>query len=121
MSFLRLLPTLRSNSYRREDPTLSLHVDSYGALYLTRNVAPFGPHDLEAGYVNAPFSLKGQLRIKVPDGYGRCRCLSIKVGLRTVCRLDMGPERGWEEDVIFPREEVLADEAGVWIEEGATE
>ncbi|KAI9632648.1 uncharacterized protein MKK02DRAFT_40954 [Dioszegia hungarica] len=33
----------------------------------------------------------------------------------------MGPERGWEEDVIFPREEVLADEAGVWIEEGATE
>jgi hypothetical protein len=32
----------------------------------------------------------------------------------------MGPERGWEEDVIFSREEVLADEAGVWIEEGAT-
>lgn len=119
MSFLRALaPAKRSTSYKREEPTLTLHVPAYGRLYLTRSPEPFGPQD--AGYHDEPHSLKGWVQIKVPAEYGRCRCKSMKVGIRTICRLAMGPSRGWESDVIFEREENLEDENGIWFEEGST-
>lgn len=118
MSFLRILQPSRSHSYKREDPTLTLHVPAYGVLYLTRSIQPFGQQD--AGYHNEPFSLRGWVQVKIPASHGRCRCKSVKVGLRTVCRLAMGPNRGWEEDTIFEREESMVDENGIWFEEGST-
>jgi hypothetical protein len=119
MSFLRILaPARRTTSYKREDPTLTLHVPAYDCLYLTRSVQPFGQQD--PGYVSEPYSLKGWVQVKVPASHGRCRCKSVKVGFRTVCRVAMGPSRGWEEDVIFEREENLVDENGIWFEEGST-
>lgn len=119
MSFLRALaPARRTTSYKREEPTLTLHVPAYGALYLTRSVQPFGQQD--PGYVSEPYSLKGWVQVKVPASHGRCRCKKITVGFRTVCRLAMGPNRGWEEDVIFEREEILVEENGIWFEEGST-
>jgi hypothetical protein len=42
------------------------------------------------------------------------------VAFKTICRLAMGPNRGWEEDIIFEREELLEDENGIWFEEGST-
>jgi hypothetical protein len=32
----------------------------------------------------------------------------------------MGPERGWERDVLFEKEEHLEDEQGIYLEEGST-
>jgi hypothetical protein len=117
MSFFRALaPTLLTTPQKREEPTLTLHVPAYGALYLTRSTQPFGQQD--PGYVSEPYSLKGWVQVKVPSD--RCRCKSIKVGFRTVCRLAMGEARGWEEDVIFEREENLVDENGIWFEQGIT-
>lgn len=120
MSFFhRLAPTRRTTSNRREDPTLTLHVPAYGALYLTRQIRPFGVQEDE-GYHSEPYSLRGWVQVKVPADHGRCRCKSIKVAFKTICRLAMGPNRGWEEDVIFEREELLEDENGIWFEEGST-
>jgi hypothetical protein len=44
------------------------------------------------------------------------------VGLKTIARLAMGPERGWEEDVLFERESMhrSGNEEGIWLEEGIT-
>jgi hypothetical protein len=66
-------------------------------------------------------TLRGELEINVPPG-ARRRCRSIKVGYKTVARLAMGVERGWEEDCIFERnsEHRSANSEGIWLEEGVT-
>lgn len=50
----------------------------------------------------------------------RRRCLSISVGVQSVCNLNMGPDRGWEVDGIFERGvEILGgDSEGIWLEKG---
>ncbi|TXT16037.1 hypothetical protein VHUM_00540 [Vanrija humicola] len=35
---------------------------------------------------------------------GPRRCRAIRVTLKSVCKLNMGPDRGWEEDVLFERQ-----------------
>lgn len=119
MSFLRMLsPSRHTNSTRREDPTVTLHLPAYGVLYLSRAAQPFGQQD--EGYGSEPFTLKGWVQVNIPTGSGKRKCRAITVGYRTVCRLAMGPERGWERDVIFEKEEHLEDEQGIILEEGST-
>lgn len=51
----------------------------------------------------------------------RRRAHSISIGVQSVCRLHMGPQRGWEEDGIFERgvEILEGDEEGIWLEKGS--
>jgi hypothetical protein len=97
-------------------PTLTLHVPAYGVLYLTRPSQSTSTSWAESSTSN---TLRGELEINVPSG-NRKRCRSIKVGLKTVCRLLIG-ER-WEEDVIFERDSVhqAGNGEGIWLEEGVT-
>jgi hypothetical protein len=106
MSVLRLLtPSFITTS---PTPTLTLHVPAYGVLYLTRFAPEWSSN-----------TLRGELEINVPAG-ARRRCRSIKVGLKTCCRLLVGEK--WEEDVIFERdsEHRAGNGEGIWLEEGVT-
>lgn len=51
----------------------------------------------------------------------RRRCQAISVGVQSVCRLYMGPGRGWEEDGVFERgvEVMGGDAEGIWLEQGS--
>jgi len=122
MSVLRLLPSFGHS--QSHSPTLTLHVPAYGVLYLTRpppdSSSTYDP-EAESDRPSTSNTLRGELEINVPRN-GRRRCKSIKVGIQTICRLAMGPERGWEEDVIFERESShrSGNEEGIWLEEGVT-
>lgn len=122
MSVLRLLTPSFGNSSHHA-PTLTLHVPAYGVMYLQRPRTELdaldGPGDGSQMMSN---TLRGELEINVPRGEGRRRCKSIKVGIKTIVRLAMGPARGWEEDVIFERESEhrAANAEGIWLEEGIT-
>ena len=119
MSFFRLLaPRQHAPAAPQEKPTLSLNAEAFGCLFLTKINHPFGPQD--PGYVTEPYNLQGWLQVSIPPGRGRCRCKSIKVGVRAVCRLAMGPWRGWEEDIVLNKEEMLEEVDGIWFEEGST-
>lgn len=90
---------------RQKNITCRINVDSYGCFMMHRNrvdeqslgtstsVAPMF-HDRE---------ISGVLEVEVPRGMGRRRCRSIKLTMRSVCRLNMGDKRGWEKDVLFNR------------------
>ena len=121
MSVLRLLtPSFGHSSHHA--PTLTLHVPAYGVLYLQKPRTELESLDNDPS--NDPRTsntLRGELEINVPKE-GRRRCKSIKVGIKTVVRLAMGPARGWEEDVYFERdsEHRAATSEGIWLEEGVT-
>lgn len=63
--------------------------------------------------------LSGILEIHVPRN-GQRRCKSVRVGVRTKSRLNMGGSRGWEEDTIFERKvEMMGGNAdGILLDEG---
>lgn len=122
MSVLRLLtPSFGSTSHHA--PTLTLHVPAYGVMYLQRPRTELEALDNLPGVSDSGISntLRGELEVNVPRE-GRRRCKSIKVGIKTVVRLAMGPSRGWEEDVIFERESEhrASNSEGIWLEEGVT-
>jgi hypothetical protein len=109
MSVLRLLSPSRTASSSRLSPavpTLNLHVPQYGAIFMTR-----------AENVNEPddFLFRGELDITLPLG-GRKKVSSISVTLRTVVKLDIGPLRRGEEDVLFERKVDISGDQ--WLEEG---
>jgi hypothetical protein len=101
-----------------------------------------GETDDEGTYITHPNELRGELEINIPHdhshthqqrsghsgwnsaghGSGGKRCKAIRVGYRTIARLNMGPERGWEEDVIFERDigDMAGSAEGIWLEEGIT-
>jgi hypothetical protein len=64
--------------------------------------------------------LNGGLDVQMPRGSARRRVKSVRMGIRTRCRLNMGSGRGWEEDVIFERKvEMLGGNAdGIVLDEG---
>lgn len=53
----------------------------------------------------------------------RRRVQAISVGIQSVAKLNMGPNRGWEDDGIFERGvEVVGgglDGEGLWLEKGS--
>jgi hypothetical protein len=58
---------------------------------------------LEASSGTWSQELSGDIEIDVPEGSGRLRCNAITVALKSVSRLNLGPMRGWEDDVLFER------------------
>ena len=64
--------------------------------------------------------LQGQFEISLPRGSGRKRCKAIRVGMRTMTKLDIGVGRMGEEDVIFERkvEEIAGISEALWLDEG---
>lgn len=47
--------------------------------------------------------LSGEIEIAIRRGNGPVRCKAIRATVRSLCRLYMGEQRGWEEDVLFER------------------
>ncbi|GMK53506.1 hypothetical protein CspeluHIS016_0100920 [Cutaneotrichosporon spelunceum] len=95
---------------------LKLVVPNWGVMYLPAPEQPLA--DTEAPPRN-DFQLNGELEVTLPPG-GAKRCKSIRVGLKTVMTLDLGPKRRFQEDVLFERKvEIVSGTAdGVWLEEG---
>jgi hypothetical protein len=62
--------------------------------------------------------LTGALEVIMKE---RRRCQAISVGVQSVCRLNMGAKRGWEEDGVFERgvEVLSGDSEGIWLEKGS--
>lgn len=79
---------------------------------------PLWPHGRTEGPRDDQL-LNGVLDVIVPPG-ARRRCKSVRVGLRTKARLNMGAERGWEEDTVFERKvEMLGGNSeGMLLDEG---
>lgn len=107
----------RTASPSRKGPRIYINVPSYGGVFMTR-VA----HDSDgsAGYSedHAGRELSGEIEIDLPRGTGRRRCRAIRVRLCNVSRLYMGPDRGWEEDVLFER--TLEVKGAIILEEGVS-
>jgi hypothetical protein len=104
---------------------IQINVPSYGGVFMTKRrvdadveaaniddtgVDPDGP----VMYIER--ELRGELEIDVPKGMGQKRCRAIRLTLRNICRLNMGPVRGWEEDVLFER--TIEVKGAIILEEG---
>jgi len=120
MSVFRMLSPVRGASHspsRKAADTvqIDIRVPSYGTVCM-----PF-PDPL-AYHSDSPRNDKelfGDLEILIPAGMGRQKCKAIRVGVRTVAKLDMGRGKP-EEDVLYEgKVEVRGGTAdGVVLEEG---
>lgn len=94
------------------------------ATFLVRPPRPLDLLPVESGgaeceHANEDTVLSGALEVIMKE---RKKVQAISVGVQSVCRLNMGKKRGWEDDGIFERGvEVLAgrDEDGIWLEKGS--
>ena len=131
MSVLRRLQVSRANATanlpvvsasKSSGPSVYLEVPSYGIMYLPAPRDPDVPHgDDNQDRERVDYILRGLLVVNMPPEMGRRRCKTIKVGMRSVCKLDLGPKRRGEEDVLFDRQIDFAGESGsdgIWLEEG---
>jgi hypothetical protein len=91
-------------------PALKLHVTNWGVLILPAPEHADDPRD--------DTLLHGELDVRVS---GPRRCKRIRVGLRSIIRLDMGQGRKIEEDVLFERkvEIIGASTDGIWLAPGS--
>ncbi|ORX40882.1 hypothetical protein BD324DRAFT_612440 [Kockovaella imperatae] len=94
---------------------LYLRVPSYGSVFM-----PFPDPTSEPDAPRQDMELSGDLEIELPSGFGAVRCKSIRVGLRTTCKLDMGVGRGVEEDTLWTgKAELMGSTSdGIILEEG---
>lgn len=100
-----------SPSFKSKNVRLTINIPSYGCVFMNCDPGGSGvlPND---AYMVPPGDpdytigrdLSGELEVEVPRGMGPRRCRAIRVTLKSVCKLNMGPERGWEEDVLFERQ-----------------
>lgn len=93
-------------------------VPSHGSVFMNPPNDPLWPHGRSDGPREDQL-LHGLVDISVPSG-ARRRCKSVRVGFRSTARLNMGPTRGWEEDIVFERKvEMLGGNAdGILLDEG---
>jgi len=114
-------PSSRTSSPSRSQKhvRIQLNVPNYGGVFMTRNRVDV-QNEADAESVQPPefkeAELSGELEIDVPKGMGRRRCRAIRLTLRNVCRLNMGPIRGWEEDNLFER--TIEVKGAIILEEG---
>lgn len=101
---------------RRSTPRIYINVPSYGGVFMTR-AADAADTD-QRTVDHAGRELSGEIEIDIPRGSGRRRCRAIRVTLRNVAKLYMGPDRGWEEDVLFER--TLEVKGAIILEEGVS-
>lgn len=132
MSKQRLEGREREREFRGStpDPTddlqLLLHVPSYGGVWMNRPNDPLSALDLNGGDPSAnsdeprnDVPLSGELEVVLPPEAGRRKCKGLKVGVKVVVRLDIGPGRMGEEDTIFDRSVDIHEDGGVWLEPGS--
>ena len=81
--------------------------DRYASMHHSTGTEPPTEDTLVSGY----------LEVTMKE---RRRCQAMSVGVQSVCKLDMGGDRGWEIDGIFERGvEILGgDSEGIWLEKG---
>ena len=73
-----------------------VHLPSYGALLVP---APDTPRaDLQT---SDPYTVKGEVEVRLTPGQKHHRCHGIRMVLRSWCILDISSERKQEEDVFF--------------------
>lgn len=109
----------RTASPSRRGPRIYINVPSYGGVFMTRVAQDSEGSDATQRDVDhAGRELSGEIEIDLPRGTGRRRCRAVRVRLRNVSRLYMGPERGWEEDVLFER--TLEVKGAIILEEGVS-
>ncbi|EIW67274.1 hypothetical protein TREMEDRAFT_69764 [Tremella mesenterica DSM 1558] len=113
---------LRSSSPQPQSGrgSLRIHVPAWGVVFV-RPPRQLELHPSETNVREPPTEdtvLTGTLEVIMKE---RRRCQTISVGVQSVCRLHMGPKRGWEEDGIFERGvEVLGGNSeGIWLEKGS--
>lgn len=132
MSFVRLLSPARANArssspspvasssssqQRLYKPSLALHVPGYGACLAVASEP--NPHD-PAADPRYDLELHGELEIKMPSGSGRMRCKSIRVGVRTILRLDFKGKKKEEHELFETKVEIIGGSSeGVWLAEGS--
>ena len=99
--------------------TFQIQLLTNGTILMEPPTDPLWPHARTDGPREDQL-LNGDLDIQMPRGTKRRRCKSVRVGVRTKCRLHMGPGRGWEEDVVFERKvEMMGGNAeGIVLDEG---
>lgn len=124
MSVLRLLgggkkgesSQVRSASRAREaavsvTPTIQISVPGYGAIHM--NGSSSTVDEVVAGISQQPREdvvFGGEISVTLPPGCEIMRCKAVRVVFTTDTRLDIGPGRMGEEDVIFERKiEILPD------------
>lgn len=94
-------------------PSLKLHVTNWGVIIL-----PVVEPEHNEDQPRDDHVLNGELEVRVA---GPRRCKRIRVGLRSIIRLDMGQGRKVEEDVLFERKvEIIGASAdGIWLAPGS--
>lgn len=107
-----------TGSSSKGDVQVKLFVPNWGILYLP---APEAPREDGDDVPRDDPMLSGDLVVTLPSGGGARRCQAIRVGLKTIIRLDLGQGRRREEDVLFERKvEIVSSTAdGIWLSEGS--
>ncbi|KAK4689494.1 hypothetical protein P7C73_g589, partial [Tremellales sp. Uapishka_1] len=111
--YLRQTSPFASTSHAKGN--LKIHIPAWGVVL----VRPPRVYELQAHEPPCEdYVLSGALEVVMKE---RRKCLGISVGVQSVCKLNMGKKRGWEEDGIFERGvEVVSDpEEGIWLEKGS--
>ena len=96
--------------YPALQPALNLDIPSYGVIFLTP------PEDAKSDAIARGLDepeydhvLTGTCEITLPEGLETVRYESIRIGVRCVATLNMGLDRGVEEDEMFKTEQVFED------------
>ena len=117
-SFRLFLPSGKSEKHLNNDkqnPNLEGNATIHLTGHAPRHGSVFMPTINDLGDMRRDPQLIGILEIDLPSHLGRRRCQAIRVGMKSVCKLDLGRERGKEENVIFERTIELKSRAGDWI------
>jgi hypothetical protein len=104
---------------REGQPVLTLHVPNYGLIIIPAPDPP-GPDGQVSDEPREDHMLHGEIEVRL-DGTQPKRCKAIRVGFRTIIKLDLGSGRKNEEDVLFERklEMTGADSEGVNLQPGS--
>jgi hypothetical protein len=108
-----------SSRDRDERPVLTLHVPNSGIIIIPAPEAP-APDGRVSDEPREDYMLHGELEVRIGGNRPR-RCKALRVGFRTIIKLDLGSGRRSEEDVLFERklEIVGADSEGVDLQPGS--
>lgn len=103
---------------------LQIHVGNYGIVFLPPPEQHDDPTEMRNANGDQPANdpvLTGELEITLPLNAVPRRCKGIRVGVRTICKLDLGQGRRHEEDILFERKvEIKAPTAeGIVLEPGS--
>lgn len=109
------------HGHHRATPKLELHVPNYGIIILPSPAEV----DADGNPIDEPrsdYMLHGELEVTLADGAQPVKVKAIRVGFRTIIKVDMGPNRKNEEDKLFERKvEIVgsSDDEGILINPGS--